>query len=77
MEWTTIDYGGTIIYAMDFCGGVLITFRLHPETKKPKSKDMHYIPGYYIKERVAEMDGPALRPREEKKMRLALLLEEE
>ena len=53
MEWTTIDYGGTGIRATDFLNGVLVNV----------SHDLVFVPGYYVQERLGDMDGPALRPR--------------
>ena len=60
MEWTTIDYDGTEISATDFLNGVLVVI--------PSSAGVHpvFIPGYYVKQQEAEMDGPALRERRDK-----------
>ena len=54
MEWTTIDYGGTEIRATDFLNVVLILM---------VNDLLVFIPGYYVKQQEAEMDGPALRER--------------
>ena len=67
MEWTTIDYGGTEIRATDFLNGVLILM---------VNDLLVFIPGYYVKQREAEMDGPALRERKTKAKEFGLILRE-
>ena len=55
MEWTEIDYNGTIIWATNFCGGVMVSFidpanDLYPE----------HVPGWDVRQPRGDMDGPAL-----------------
>ena len=55
MEWITIDYNGTEIWAADFCNGVWV--------KEKDHTGKIFVPGYYVCEPTGDMDGPALRPR--------------
>lgn len=68
-EWTEIRYGGTTVYAMDFLNGVLVKMLL---TDPPT-----FVPGYYVQEKLAYMDGPALRPIMEPAKSFAIRIEEE
>jgi hypothetical protein len=78
MDWTEIDYGGMPFWAADFCGGVMVSFG-RPVTihgGNPKPEDLNYIPGWRV-EWPPELDGPALRRRDQKKMTFNIMAVEE
>ena len=61
--WTEIDYDGIRMIGERvtvYLNGVLVVI--------PSSAGVHpvFIPGYYVKQQEAEMDGPALRERRDK-----------
>ena len=58
MEWVEIDYDGTKIWATDFLDGVLVI--------SGDDEAAVFCPGWYVQEQLGDMDGPALRPREER-----------
>ncbi len=53
MEWTEIDYMGTIIEAADFLDGVLVDYR----------GQITGWQGWYVCQPTGDMNGPALRRR--------------
>lgn len=61
MDWTTIDYAGSEIEAVDFLDGVLV--KLIEGRKHPFDREAVFCPGYYVQEQKGDMDGPAIRPR--------------
>lgn len=74
MEWTEIDINGTTIWATDLCDGVMVTF--FDPADYPQPSYPVYIPGWRI-EWPPELDGPALRRRDQKKMTFSIKAVEE
>ena len=74
MNWQTIDYNGTKIRAVDFLSGVVVVMAHDPDCFEGS---MIFCPGYYVQERLGDMDGPALRPRKTKPQVFNLLAMEE
>ena len=74
MEWTEIDINGTKIWATDFLDGVLL------RSQKPLDNSVVTgsvpWPGWYVQKQRGDMDGPALRPRKHRPLKLGIELVE-
>jgi hypothetical protein len=74
MEWTEIDYMGTKIWATDFLDGVLVRTIRPSDTVEVVMTGCVGWRGWYVQEARGDMDGPALRKREEKEKEFAIRL---